>query len=225
MSSSLTVLTKDQAAAVDRARSYHAACLKSFGDQIGYAFLAGRELAGLKDGQPHGTFMAFREAHFPEIPHRSATRYMDFHSKLATVANLTTAGNRALLTNGELPEKDREKVLAAVHEIADGKTLTALYRDLGVIKPAAPLGRREGEGGSKKLSLAEQAALLKEQAAKHWLDIDGLLSIYGPKFTVLKDCDVEAQMAVLERALTARKAWLKQPKNRRDPQAIDRLFT
>ena len=42
--------------------------------------------------------------------------------------------------------------------------------------------------------------------------------------TILPDADVLAQIARLEQALKARKAWLKQPINQRDPKAIAAMF-
>lgn len=131
----IEVLTKEQATLVEQIKSYHEAFEKSFSDQMGYAFLAGYALNAAKESLPHGKFTDWRAANLPEIPERSAQRYMKFADQIRhTVADLPTVGKLKLLGNGDLNEKDKEKVLEAVHEIADGKTLTQLYRDLGVIR-------------------------------------------------------------------------------------------
>lgn len=123
------------AAHTERIKVYDAAFHNAFSQQMGYAYLAGCELNAIKEALPHGEFMKWKAKFLPAIPHRSATRYMEFQTKLATtVANLPTVGECRLLGNGELPEKEKEKILKAVHQAADGKTLTQLYRDLGVIR-------------------------------------------------------------------------------------------
>ncbi|NOS70084.1 MAG: hypothetical protein HOP33_09150 [Verrucomicrobia bacterium] len=122
------------AAHTERIKVYDAAFHNAFSQQMGYAYLAGCELNAIKEALPHGEFMKWKAKFLPAIPHRSATQYMTFQTKLASVANLPTVGECRLLGNGELPEKEKEKILKAVHQAADGKTLTQLYRDLGVIR-------------------------------------------------------------------------------------------
>lgn len=136
-SEALEVLTKDQAQSIDRVKTYHFGCIKAFGDQMGYAFLAGLELNALRDEIEtklgYGHFTKIRESHLPEIPNGSAYRYMDFQKKLVEL--FPRVGKLKALTNGkDLDEEDRDQVLKAVHKMTDGKTLTQLYRDLGVIR-------------------------------------------------------------------------------------------
>ena len=152
------ILPADQAARVDRIKQYHSGCMRAFGDQMGYAFLAGVELNALKEQTPHGKFLALLDTHIPEITHRTANRYQKFaealqtHSKLLadkpaigkkdTVSYLEAVNPEtslqyaagALRVDGHWNPDAVEKVLAAVHEVADGKTLTEMYRDLGVIR-------------------------------------------------------------------------------------------
>jgi len=210
---------------VDSAKAYHESFIQCGKQQACYAFLAGMRLTAIKDSVKHGQFTAFRETHCPEIPARTATRYMALYSKLATVADLPTVGNLKLLSNGQLPEKEEQKIVKAFHENTGGKELTQLYRETGIIREAAPVGRRPGEGGRKRISLAEQAKLLKAQAVDDWKTINRSISVYRHKFTVLTDHDVEGQISTLEQALKARKAWLKQPFNARDPKAIETIFS
>jgi len=128
---------------------YDAGCRQAFGEQMGYAFLAGLALNRAKDLVPHGNsggpgFTKWREANLPEISERSARRYMEFSGKLilsypavgktATVAVFKS--ERLELPEGALPEQEQKAVLQAVHDAADGKTLTEMYRDLGIIREA-----------------------------------------------------------------------------------------
>jgi len=121
-------------------------CRTAFNQHMGYAFLAGLALNCAKALVPHGNkgggFMKWREENLPGVSPRAATNYMHFAAalaekhptvgKLATVADFTSG--RLELLNGELPEDEKQEVLKAVHDVADGKTLTQMYRDLGVIR-------------------------------------------------------------------------------------------
>ncbi len=160
-----TVVAKFQADRIERIKAYHAGCLKSFADQMGYAYLAGAELVSLKDETPHGQFEKVKEEQFTEIPRSSLGRYMQFaeaiQAKYPTVGYLRPT---KLLTNGTFDEKEQGKVLKAVHDVADGKTLTQLYRDLGVIRqkepkqyhPPKPVKPEDAEAAAK--SQADEAA-------------------------------------------------------------------
>ena len=135
-----SILTKDQAALVDDVKTYHAGVRRSYEHQIQYAFMAGLKLNALKDSCQHGEFMRLREAHLPELSKSSAIRYQEFFSlcqtKLPTVGNLKAG--QLLLTDGDLPEKEKASVLKAVYEAADGKTWTAFYRDLNLVREKQP---------------------------------------------------------------------------------------
>jgi len=128
----------------------------------------------------------------------------------------------ALLT---APQK--EALQAGVRKLTDNKTQKDFGEDLGLWKKhqgAGATGRAPGEGGSRKLSISERAELLKVQAVEDWAEMADMFKVYCGKFTVLSDTSVEAQIAVLERHLTARRAWLKQPKTNRVASAIEHLF-
>jgi hypothetical protein len=138
MNSELTHLTKDQATRVDRAKSYWQSEIRS-GRGVGiYAFMLGAELTtlkqSLKDDASRGQWMTFRETHFPEIPHRTATERMALFSKLAESANLPPAGNIKLLGDGSIPKDYADKIAEAWCQHAEGKTITRFMRDTGVIR-------------------------------------------------------------------------------------------
>jgi hypothetical protein len=65
----------------------------------------------------------------------------------------------------------------------------------------------------------------KAGALADWEGIAKLIGAYKDKFLLLTDADVTAQIALLERQLNARKAWLKQPRDARAPKAITPLLS
>jgi hypothetical protein len=124
----------------------------------------------------------------------------------------------------KLAGPQREALTNAVKKLTDGKSqadfFDTLYKTGG-----KGTGRAPGcDNPRKNLSLSEEAALRKELAVGDWVAIWKILSAYQDKFLMLADHDVEAQVAVLEKHLAARRAWLKQPLNRRDPKAITEIF-
>ena len=165
-------LTPEQSARVDRSKSYHSAFHMSAQQMVIYAFLSGAELNALKSGLKHGDWLKFKEAHLPQIPQRSANRYMAFADQIGHVANLPTVGNIKLLENGRLPAEEEAKLITAFHDNAGGKTLTELYRDTGVIRdkkhqehhPIKPLTPDETIAAEKKDAAARRGSFLTEAA-------------------------------------------------------------
>lgn len=210
---------------VDRIKLLHAGTLRAFRDQMAYAFLAGVELLALKDTTAHGDFGKLRKQLLGDIPERSQQRYMGFaqalQSKSATVADL--AKQPLLLTNGQIEEQQAQKVSKAVHDFADGKTLTELYRDLGVIRQPKKPG--EVEHKAKKLSMVERHAQAVALAKSDWKALGIQLTGYGARFTLLEDLDVQAQIALLETMLAARKQWVDAPKKDRNEKAIAKILS
>ena len=145
-----------------------------------------------------------------------------------------------------LSAPQREAMATAVKKLTDGKTQAEFGEALGLWKKppgagvtgrkptALPPGESAGEAGEageaetaepkKKLTLTEETALRREQAELDWHGIARGLAAYKDKFLLLTDADITAQIATLEQALNARKAWLKEPVTKRDALAISRLF-
>jgi hypothetical protein len=210
---------------IERIKEYHTKSGTAFGDHMGYAFLAGCELRALRDESTHGnkdaekSFKALRQSFFPEISQSSAYRYMTFaealQEKIPTVGIFKS--ETPLLTNGELPEQDRNAVLKAVHEVADGKTITALYRDLGVIREKkAPEHHPRKE---KKLTAAEELELRAKLRAEAWGSIELKLAAYGIDFVHESDLVVDAQIAALEKFASVRRQWRNTPQAKRNVKA------
>ncbi len=139
-----TVLTKDQATLIDQVKTYHAGVRKSYEHQVQYAFMAGLKLTAIKDSCPHGNakdakgegFRAICAAELPELSRSVISRYLDFTrlltEKMPTVGIIPNSA--LLLKKGDLPEKEKERVLKAVYDAADGKSWTAFYRDLDLVR-------------------------------------------------------------------------------------------
>lgn len=203
----LEVISANQAERIDRIKQYHTGCVGAFGQQMGYAFLCGLELNAAKGELPHGSFMEWHNRYLPQLSKGSVQRYMAFATTLRgeithAVGNLDL--DKLRLANGELPEKEKEAVLKAVHKVADGKTLTELYRDLGVIRqPKKP------QHHPVKLTPEEQlqADLAAAEAAVQSVRSD---------IAILRECEEAKDRASMlakvkpdsRRALLAEALWL-----------------
>ncbi len=159
------VLTAEQAVMVDEIKSYHEGVKRAFDHQAQYAFMTGLKLLALKASVPHGNspgsdgFIAIRKKFLPELSNGTTGRYMDFakrcQEKFPTVGNINPQVLQ--LTNGDLPEEQKKQVLKAVHEIADGKTWTQLYRELGKVREPKPAAHHpRGPINAKEESAARQ---------------------------------------------------------------------
>jgi len=158
----------------------------------------------------------------------TARRYMDMATAAAPrLKKLPALKNFDPFTNNiaQLPEPQRKALTSAVKKLTDGKSQADFFEEL-YKQGGKGTGREPGCDNTKtKPSLADQVAAQQALAAEQWKAIEKQLTAYADKFTVLTDhFGAEAQSAVLERALNARKAWLKQPANKRDPKAIAEMF-
>jgi len=110
--------------------------------QMGCAYMAGMELICIKEKLKHGEFEPFLKAKMSSLPERSRQRYMLFAEKLSPqIRHVADFRPEVLqITNSQIPESVKKEVCEAVYKFADGKSLTELYRDLGVIKPKAKDG-------------------------------------------------------------------------------------
>jgi hypothetical protein len=163
-------------------RSYHENGWRAAQQQFGYQFLAGVALHRAKAALAHGLFGQWIEENFSTGPcpltERTAQRYMRFAeeliSKSDTVSDLTR--QPLLLTNGDIPEKEKKIILEAVFEFADGRSLTELYRDLGVIRPP-----KKQEYTAPKLNAKEKLEAEEAHAAELAADAErGNLAILDP---------------------------------------------
>jgi hypothetical protein len=154
----IDTLTPAQAERVDRIKSNHAALGKTFDTQVDLATFVGLDLLKAKEEVGHGKFMEWREAHLPEIAHRTCTGYMGFASKLALAANLNLKQLQA--PDHEVTDKEKKALQKAVHDHGDGKCWTQLYRDLGLIRD------KKEAGGAKRAVTAEEKTDSERAKAK-----------------------------------------------------------
>jgi hypothetical protein len=152
----------------DRIVAYHEGYITSFSQQMGYAFLCGLELALVREslkGQQHGLWMKWREENIPHISKGSVDNYIQFSERLQ--AKFPTIGNLSsdrLLTNGQITDAGKKEILQAVKEVADGKSLMDMYRELDIVKK--PKSRDEIDTSKKKQLTAEEKAAAEEAQAK-----------------------------------------------------------
>jgi hypothetical protein len=207
----------DTSKRIARIQTYHQGTIRAFEDQMGYAFMAGVEFLALKDSVPHGEFEKLCTAQLADVPKRTRIRYMGFASALmdksATVALL--AKEPRLLTSGEIADDDRKKICKTVKDLADGKTLTELYRDLGVIRDA-----KKQEAPNKcphchkavsatastcphckkdiapKLTAEEIAAAKREQSRDHFQRLCGMISLAINPESGLEFTDIQRQLLI-----------------------------
>ena len=157
----------------------------------------------------------------------TAYRYMDMAKAAAPrLKKLPALKNFDPFTTSmaTLAEPQREALATAVKKLTDGKSQADFFEELYKGTGGSANPNPEGGRTHKKLSLSEEAALRQECALLDWKAICKILAAYSDKFLVLTDPDVEAQIATLEQALNARKAWLKQPANNRDPRLITEML-
>lgn len=141
----------------------------AYRDQMCYAFLAGVTLLRVKDLLPHGSLMSWREKHLPHISKTSINRYQKFAEEL--VGRFPSVGNlkevQLLEAGTKLSKESEQEVFEAVREATDGKSLTDMYRDLGVIRqPKKPTYHPPKPG------TPEQDAKMEA-----WMAADALMSL------------------------------------------------
>jgi len=202
---------------------------------IGFELLALHKANGIQRGGDRanpqvGALLTWEEILEKEtgLADSTARRYMDMATAAAPrLKKLPALKNFDPFTTSlaKLGEPQREALTSAVKKLTDGKSQADFFEEL-YKQGGKGTGREPGCDNTKtKPSLADQVAAQQALAAEQWKAIEKQLTAYADKFTVLTDhFGAAAQSAVLERALNARKAWLKQPANKRDPKAIAEMF-
>lgn len=203
-----------QQTSIDAVNRYHRAAKNSAAQMAVYAVLAGLELAKIKEALPHGTFTEFVERQL-EINERTAQRYIRLADGVKNKALKTdTVSVLALLDSApsDLTPAKAEQLQKLVHKVTDGAGVSQLYQEFGIAKvPQGSATTGGGPGGRKPgavLSLPEQEEALRTHAREQWALIDRGFFGYEDKFTLLGRVEVEAQIALLEIQLAARKKFL-----------------
>jgi hypothetical protein len=124
----------------------------------------------------------------------------------------------------ELSPEECETLTKAVSKLTDGRTQLDFMVELGLVKsPGNPnLGGATMGGGRKPGALLDEDAIAKAARADWELCSKSLVTI-GATFTVLPDSEIEAQIELLQRALSARRKWLSVGTLRRDSTVVDEI--
>lgn len=130
-----------------RITAYAQNAVNSMVQQVGYAFLCGVQLNLAKAELPFGQFEKWVEENVSvRLPDGSAKplgratahRWRALAEGVQTgndgLRTLVEKAEQHLLANGEFSEPDRLKILQAVHDVTDGKSISDTYRDFGVVR-------------------------------------------------------------------------------------------
>lgn len=160
---------------------------KAFNAQMGLAFLTGLALIRAKNILPHGDFGRWIKAELPKLSKGSAGRYVEFAtailearpeiSKFPTVGNLTERTPAKIQV--KLPKPEEKELLKAVYELADGRTLTEMYRDLGVIRPAKTQAEVAAAREPHRPTPEEEAQAEVQRATAFVRDLTGMLAMFA----------------------------------------------
>jgi len=124
-----------------------------------FIFLTGFALLRARSICPHGDWLPWLKREFPEIGRETTRRYQalarEIESKFPTVGNL-----KAVKTIGagvkpeDLDARESAIVDKAMHDVLNGRTITGLYRDLGLVSEPKKAG---GPRPHKEYTPAENA--------------------------------------------------------------------
>ena len=182
----------------------------------------------LTSSQPETKFDSFQDAVEKELSVSIATayRFIDMAKaaapKLRKISGLEDFDPSAIAISAMTAPK-QELLAQAVHKITDGKTQLEFALDLGLCKalPGANVpGRDPGDGGRKKISLDEAAQIARDMADHSWKAISHKFLAYRDDFMFRTDDQITGEIAELERQIKARKMWLEQPRDKRDPEPV-----
>lgn len=203
---------------------------------LGFELLALRESHGETRGRrPSGGNKSHDETFF-ERAHRETNLSRPTVFRLTAMAEAAIPRLRKLPTLRDfdptatgvalLPEPQREVLSSAVRKLTDGLTQADFLVELGIAK--APQGSGATGGYHPRQgpepTVEEQAEQQRKMAKDEFRRVCHLLGAEPTRFTLLDDLDIQAQIAALDCAARARRQWLAQPKGRRDPGLVTRVF-
>lgn len=159
MSDSTAIVIKDQDKRVAEALRLHASATASAAQMAIAAAKCGLELKALKKEAGHGTWENFFADNFEShgLTLRTAQKYMALADGLKGRALKNESGSFLKLLEcapSELKPAEQEKLTKAVGKVTDGKTLSELYQDFGIVKKPQGSGAK---GGAKVSTKTEEA--------------------------------------------------------------------
>ena len=196
------------------AEDYSAKAHASASDAVRYAVAAGCELIRIRAALP-GTFSALlRNGMLTSIPARTASNYMALAERMLpadTVRAITAPAQAEIMSPSDGSDENPIDALATIPTLSadDGRTLTQLYRDYGIITRGKQGGRRAGSGRKRAAPLTvddaeAQYALLR---AEYTQPLDQLsAAIYSGPIDRLTAEDLDAIECAIMGILDAVKA-------------------
>jgi len=121
-------------------------------------------------------------------------------------------------------EKDTKLVTDSLHKVCDGQGQLEFMRELGLAKKPTGNTTTTNRTPPGKLSAEEQAAQLLALALQDSGHLGNAVTACNKSFVLLEDLEINAQIALLERAIKLRNAWVSQPKSKRDVSVIEKML-
>jgi hypothetical protein len=168
----LDVLTKDQADRVDRIKLFLRSEKRGFEDALCFFYLTGAELIALREASTHGnsdsenSFKALCEQEFPDLPKTSVYQRIGL-VEATKVQSLNFSKKTLQLADGQIPDEVKKPILKEIHEHSDGKSITAVLRDLDIIRQPKVPGTYERKPRDLK-KLIDEAGEIDDQSVKDW---------------------------------------------------------
>lgn len=141
---------------IKRINKFHSLARQYAESAVIYAAKCGAELILLKKGIDHGQFEALVAKSF-EFGKTTAWKYMGLAENIQAKLD-------SKVHSGELLTTSDAKLLPALREVTDGKTLTQLYLDFGIVKG------RETKLEKVRKDLPNPGNLESAENAKHRID-------------------------------------------------------
>lgn len=198
---------------------------------------------GKADGSiPHGGFRSWMQAHCAGIPIRTAARYLTEAKsicellgwQICQIGIFEVPPHKLLLGNGEFSGADRaqqKRLVAAIDEQASFQAITRYIQTrVDEDDEAVPrAGRRAGEGAAAHPeSPLELVKVRRKLAVQRAGKIYSLIGKLGLDFTLFEgregDTQCELLLAQYEKHAALLRAWLNQPKGKRDVEALRKLW-
>ncbi|ACB76673.1 hypothetical protein [Opitutus terrae] len=174
---------RDLDARVQRILHQHTTIMTSAAQMAAAAVIAGLELKALKKECGHGNWEEFFASALQQhgLKLRTAQNYMALADGLKSKALKTQPDAFLKLLDSapsELSKADQQKLTKAVGKVTDGKALSELYQDFGIVKKpqgsGAKGGNTRGKGGTDTGDDADAPAPKPEDAG--WHEITKLLN-------------------------------------------------
>lgn len=218
------------------AKTYYEMSKVSMAQSVAFMVLLGFELKRIKKligetrGRPGDEISSNVETYYGTVDRLlgiSKTQAWRFEQMAdGAKRRLPVLNAELLLTTplGDLPELKRRELLNAVSKITDGKTAQQCMWDWGIAKLPQGSGATGGDRGGRRKTLPPEEQLERDlkQAREDWAFIENsCFYLYGVRFVLLSDLEVQAQIGALEIALKARRKWVDTPKAMRDARALE----